>query len=197
MSENRLKANNPSWRYRLWQVVMYLIIAGWIGGAILYEITDHSVFKWISVVSFAPIVFFFLALFFGFIGSFVIYCFLCLVPNRKKTTFLSYPVELPWWGAIIWLVTTFTFLSQVIPVLLHNVGTKLGIIQGETVQLGSSIDQTTLWGMFTAWVIGERTIANSIVSWLLIAAALGVLSGAGWVVKRLWQLSGRESSFKH
>lgn len=150
------------------------------GGLVLYEITHLSVFKWIAIVSLSPLALLFLAIIVEFLGSFIIYCFLCLIPGRsKKATFLFLDDddELPWYWAVIWLVVMFAFLSQAIPVVLHNIGVHLGIMNGEVVSLYSTIDQTTLWGIFTALVIGDRTLVNSIVSWSMIAVVFGILTG--------------------
>ena len=185
--------NNSSWQDILWDIIEWVIPIGGIGGFVLYKITGFSLFKWIAIISIAPIALVFLGLIVGFCNSFIIYCFLCLIPGRSKKVTLPFfedkDDQLPWWGAVIWLVVIFAFLSQTIPVVLHNIGAKLGIINGKVVSIASNIDQTTIWGMFTAWVVGPRTLMNSIVSWSLIAFGIGILTAVGWAAKKLWQLS--------
>lgn len=183
---------NDLWRDKL---INFLIIfidwgipIGGIGGYIIYKFTHISFFKWVGIISFIPIGLMFVTMVVFFIVSFIIYCFSSLIPHRNNTpSFMEFDEKLPWWGAILWLVIIFIFLSHTIPILLHNIGIYFGLVNGQIVSIEDSIDQNTLWGLFKSWVIGERNLQNSIVSWSIILSSLSIMTGIGFLFKKVWQ----------
>lgn len=196
---SKVNNSNFSWRTRLKDIAenilswcFALLMISSAVSFVIYKITDSHIFKQISFIALFPFFLLFSVLLIAFFGSFIIYCFLCLMPWRDKEPqifiFGEEGDSLPWWGAAIWLVVIFVFLSQVVPTAIHNIGVGLGLISDDIISLGTTIDQTTLRGLFTAWVVGERTLLNSVVSWSLIIAGTAILTGLGWILKKLWRI---------
>ena len=80
------------------------------------------------------------------------------------------------------MIITFIFLFKTIPVLIYNVGVFFGIIGGNIISIESTIDQTTIWGMFSTWLMGERNVMNSIVSWIIIALLIKSLKKTNAII---------------
>lgn len=150
---------------------------------VLYKITKLSIFLWMAFICALPLIIPIAAIIIFAFGNFIIFCFQSLLPGRKNKSFMFIDEELPWWAAIICLCAIFTFLYTTIPIFIHNIGLKLDFIDGNLQTLYSTIDTDTIWGLFQEWVVGERTIKNSIVSWSIVFIVGGSLYGIGWLVQ--------------
>lgn len=187
-------SNQDSWKDKLWKFIDNILPFIFLASCVLYFTTGFKFFKWILIICAAPIAIGFFALIVIFLGSFFIYCVLCLMPFRKKkASFLMFGEkdQLPWWGALIWLIILVTFVSKFIPTVIHNTAVAFGFIKGDFATVGANVDQSTILGMFSAWVCGNRDFANSLVSWGIILGAVMILCILQWFTKKIWHL------FKH
>jgi hypothetical protein len=99
-----------------WCATISMLASG--GSYLLYKMTRLSILKQIASIALLPFAILFFSFVMFFFGTFVIYCFLCLVPWRKSEPQIFIFGEdgsLPWWAALIWIVVIFAFLYEVIP----------------------------------------------------------------------------------
>lgn len=182
------------WKFikdKLWKFVDDFLPFIFLASCILYFTTGLKAFKWILIICAAPIVIGFFALIVIFLSSFFLYCVSCLIPFRKsKTSFLFFGEkdQLPWWGALIWLIILVLFISELVPTIIHNGAIAFGLIKGDFVTLGENIDQATIFGKFQAWVSGERDLTNSLVSWGIILGIVMTLGVLQWITKKIWKM---------
>lgn len=105
-----------------WCVTISIFISG--GSYLLYKITRILILKQIASIALLPSAIFFSTFALLFFGSFMIYCFLCLIPWRKSEPQIFIFGEdgsLPWWGALIWIVVISSFLYNVIPNIIEYI----------------------------------------------------------------------------
>ena len=120
-----------------------LILLAIVSGIIGDWLTGWQFFRYLYMI---PIMAIFAPIIVVFLGSFIIYCFLCLIPWRKNKAFFMFEEDgLSPLSALIWLIVIFVFLRQTVPILLRNLGVALGILRGKVISMGANLDQTTIW----------------------------------------------------